>query len=76
MGERPRRLVPRRLRRSLANVRRSPFLSRDLWVRLCDYDRPDFHPDDYDTTELVETWRDRLFGPEGTLNDRLAGAAA
>lgn len=67
---------PGRLRRSFARVRRSPFLSRDLWVRLCDYDRPDFHPDDHDTTELVETWRERLFGTEGTLNDRLAGAAA
>ena len=67
---------PRRLRRSLARVRRTPFLSRHLWVRLCDYDRPDFHPDDYDTTGLVESWRERLFGPDGTLNDRLAGAAA
>ena len=67
---------PGRLRRSFARVRRSPFLSRDLWVRLCDYDRQDFHPDDYDTTQLVEEWRERLFGRDGTLNDRLAGAAA
>ena len=66
---------PGRLRRSFARVRRSPFLDRDLWVRLCDYDRPDFHPDDHDTTALVETWRERLFGADGSLNDRLAGAA-
>ena len=37
---------------------------------------PDFHPDDSDTTELVESWRARLFGEDGTLNDKLIGAAA
>lgn len=67
---------PGRLRRSVSRVRRSPFLRRDLWDRLCDYDRPDFHPDDHDTTDLVEAWRDRLFGTEGTLNDRLVASAA
>jgi predicted metal-dependent hydrolase len=67
---------PGRLRSSWRRVRKSPVLDRDLWTRLCDYDRRDFHPDDYDTTELVETWRQRLFGPEGSLNDRLAGSAA
>ena len=36
-----------------------------------DYNRPDFHPDDSDTTELVETWRAELFGEHGTLNDKL-----
>ncbi len=65
-----------RLRQSWRRVRRSPVLRRELWDRLCDYDRPDFHPDDHDTTELVETWRKRLFGPAGTLNDRLSGAVA
>jgi hypothetical protein len=38
--------------------------------------RPDFHPDDSDSTELVETWRAKLFGDEGTLNDKMIGAAA
>lgn len=65
-----------RLRESWRRVRRSPVLDRALWDRLRDYDRPDFHPDDHDTTELVETWRERLFGPTGTLNGRLAGAVA
>jgi hypothetical protein len=40
-----------------------------------DYNRLDFHPDDSDTTELVQTWRAELFGEHGTLNDKLMGAA-
>ena len=43
---------------------------------LRDYDRPDFHPDDRDTTELVARWREELFGEHGRLNDRLRTAAA
>ena len=64
------------LRRSWKAFKRSPLISRDLWEQLKDYDRPDFHPDDRDTTELVDTWRDRLFGEAGTLNDKLATSAA
>lgn len=64
------------LRRSWRRVRRSPLLSRELWDQLKDYNRPDFHPDDRDTTELVARWREELFGDAGTLNDKLATAAA
>jgi predicted metal-dependent hydrolase len=64
------------LRKSWRKVRRSPVVSRALWDRLKDYERPDFHPDDHDTTELVATWRATLFGDAGTLNDKLAGRAA
>ncbi len=46
-----------------------------LWDQLRDYNRPDFHPDDRDTTELVEQWRAELFGEDGTLNDKLATKA-
>ena len=67
---------PGRLRKSFRRVIRSPFVSKDLWHRLRDYNRPDFHPDDYDTEELVATWRAELFGPEGTLTDKLAATAA
>jgi hypothetical protein len=67
---------PRRLWASWRTVRRSPFLSRDIWLQLKDYNRPDFHPDDRDTTGLVETWRATLFGEHGTLNDKLATSAA
>jgi hypothetical protein len=63
-----------RLLPSWRRLRRSPLLSRQLWEQLRDYDRPDFHPDDRDTTALVERWRTELFGTSGTLNDRLVGA--
>jgi predicted metal-dependent hydrolase len=67
---------PGALRRSWRQVRRSPIMDPALWAQLKDYNRPDFHPDDSDTTELVETWRAELFGEDGTLNDKLVGAAA
>lgn len=51
-------------------------VQRPVWQRLRDYNRPDFHPDDSDTTELVERWRNQLFGETGTLNDKLIGAGA
>ena len=44
-------------------------------MQLRDYNRPDFHPDDRDATELIERWRAELFGADGTLNDKLATAA-
>jgi hypothetical protein len=64
------------LRRSLRTVRRSPILRRELWDQRRDYNRPDFHPDDRDTTELVKRWRCELFGEHGTRNDKLATSAA
>jgi predicted metal-dependent hydrolase len=60
------------LRRSWRAIRRSPLMSRELWRQLRDYNRPGFHPDDRDTTGLVERWRTELFGAQGTLNDKLA----
>jgi len=64
------------LRRSWQRVKRSPIVDPAVWAQLKDYNRPDFHPDDSDTTQLVETWRAALFGEHGTLNDKLIGAAA
>lgn len=64
------------LRRSWRRFRSSPLMSKELWRQLKDYDRPDFHPDDRDTTALVEEWRAVLFGTEGSLNDKLVGRAA
>jgi predicted metal-dependent hydrolase len=64
------------LRRSLKRLTKSPVLSRKVWEQLKDYDRPDFHPDDSDTDALVARWREELFGSEGYLNDKLAGAVA
>ncbi len=63
------------LRRSWRTFRRSPIVSRALWEQLRDYNRPDFHPDDSNTDELVTRWREELFGSAGTLNDKLATAS-
>ena len=67
---------PGNLRRSWKRFRRSPIMRRELWDQLRDYNRPDFHPEDRDTTQLVDQWRDELFGDHGTLNAKLAGAVA
>lgn len=64
------------LRRSWRTFRRSPVMQREIWDQLRDYNRPDFHPDDRETTGLVEQWRAELFGESGSLNDKLATAAA
>ena len=67
---------PGALRASWRRFRRSPIMQQHPWQQLRDYDRPDFHPDDHDTTELVERWGAELFGADGTLNDKLATSAA
>jgi len=66
---------PRKLKASAKRFRRSPILSKALWRKLRDFNRRDFHPDDYDTTELVEQWRSELFGASGTMNDRLTSTS-
>lgn len=66
---------PGALRSSWKRLKDSPMLSRDMWDALREYDRRGFHPDDRDTTGLVDTWRATLFGEEGTLNSKLPGAA-
>lgn len=63
------------LRRSLARLRTSPWLTRKVARDLMAYNRKGFHPDDHDNTALMEEWRKKLFSAEeGTLTDRLAGA--
>ncbi len=64
------------LRSSWRRFRRSPLVSRAVWRQLKEYDEPDFHPDDRDTTELVAHWREVLFGADGTLNDLLTAPIA
>ncbi|MEJ7599977.1 MAG: metal-dependent hydrolase [Kofleriaceae bacterium] len=39
------------------------------------YYRPGFHPNDRDTSVLLDAWRARLFGPAGELRDSLRPAA-
>lgn len=64
------------LRQSLGRFRRSPLVSKAFWRQLKEYDAPDFHPDDRDTTALVEEWRERFFGTDGTLNELLITGAS
>jgi hypothetical protein len=64
-----------RLRSSFRRFRTSPVLRREVWQQLREYDRPDFHPDDRDTTALVEFWREALFGNEGSMNHLLPGGS-
>jgi predicted metal-dependent hydrolase len=66
----------RRLRKDWKAFKKLPVLRKEVWDTLRDYDRPDFHPDDHDSVELVAEWQARLFGDNGTLNDKLVGAAA
>lgn len=64
-----------RLRASFRRIRKSPLFTKDVWARLRDYNRPDFHPDDHDTDDLLASWREELFGDEGRLNHMLAGVS-
>ncbi len=65
-----------RLRKSLAKVSKNPILSKEMRRRISSYKRHGFHPDDRDTSELLECWTERLFGEKGQLSDRLKGPSA
>jgi predicted metal-dependent hydrolase len=66
----------RTLRQSWRKFRSAPYMRRELWEQLRDYNRADFHPDDRDTAGLVEGWRAELFGERGILNHNLTSSAA
>lgn len=61
---------PVRLLREAHALYRGPLLRRVV-PELAQYLRPGFHPDDIDTTDLLERWRQELFGAEGALVDHL-----
>ncbi|ORV08625.1 metal-dependent hydrolase [Mycobacterium celatum] len=61
---------PLRLLREAYDLYRGPFF-KGLIGQLAKYLRPGFHPDDIDTTALLEQWREELFGSEGVLVDHL-----
>lgn len=48
-----------------------PGYFRELVPGYLGYFAPGFHPDQQDTRELVLEWRERLFGPEGSLREQL-----
>ncbi len=67
---------PAKLMRSVRRLRTSPFLRKEVRRQLRDYNRPDFHPDDIDATDVVDRWREELFGEQGSLNSLLVSAAS
>jgi hypothetical protein len=66
----PRGWRPIKLLRQTHYVFRGPIL-KGLMAELRKYLRPGFHPDDIDTTALLERWQAELFGAQGALVDHL-----
>jgi predicted metal-dependent hydrolase len=64
------------LRRGVRRFRSTSLMRKEMWEAIKDFEREDFHPEQRDTTALLDEWRERLFGDEGTLNDRLVGSTA
>ncbi|SKX90107.1 putative metal-dependent hydrolase [Mycobacteroides abscessus subsp. massiliense] len=46
-------------------------MTRDVLARVRAYNRPGFHPDEFDNTDLVERWNTELFGEQGQLAGHL-----
>lgn len=73
---------PRTLRDDLAGWRRVVVfvagkngVFRRLLPSYFEYFRPSFHPNDRDASEVVRTFRERLFGPGGALEGRVTPLA-
>jgi predicted metal-dependent hydrolase len=64
---------PVKFARSLARLPSSPFITFRAVRILAQYHRRGFHPNDRDTRQLIQEWREALFGREGELNEVLAG---
>ncbi|OHV01586.1 metal-dependent hydrolase [Mycobacterium talmoniae] len=64
------RRQPLRLIRETYALYRGPVL-KGLMPELLKYLRPGFHPDDIDTTALLQRWQQQLFGTDGELVDHL-----
>jgi hypothetical protein len=61
------------LRESWRRFRRQPIVSRAVWDQLKEYERRGFHPDDRPTQDLIDAWREQLFGADGQMRYALAG---
>ncbi|KMV24586.1 metal-dependent hydrolase [Mycobacterium heckeshornense] len=61
---------PLRVAREMRELYRGPLLKGTL-RDAAKYLRPGFHPDDIDTTALLQRWKQELFGSEGALLDHL-----
>ena len=47
-----------------------------LLPQYLDYYKRDFHPNNHDTTELLNVWRDKLFGANGIIPPKARKPAA
>ena len=72
LGDDYARRHPVQLARSMARLRKSPFTKAGPVRQLFEYHRRGFHPNDRGTAEMISTWREKLFGREGTLVELLA----
>jgi predicted metal-dependent hydrolase len=63
---------PLRVAKSAWRLRRSPFTKPKAVRQLMQYTHRGFHPNDRDTTELIATWRAKLFGSDGALTELVA----
>lgn len=57
---------PRRILTSLRAFRRSPLFRSAAIERFRSYTRAGFHPDDWDSTDILERWTRELFDADGT----------
>lgn len=64
------------LRQSWRHFRRQPIVSRAVWEQLKEYERRGFHPHDRPTQQLIDEWRERLFGEQGEMLYATRGAVA
>ena len=67
---------PRELWASFRRLWNSPWMSKQVWAQLHEYDRPGFHPNDIDTSAIVDEWQETLFGAQGSLKDSLLAGVA
>ncbi len=55
---------PLRLIRSLIDLRTSPMFTAEALRRFRSYNRPGFHPNDWDSTAVLEHWASELFNED------------
>lgn len=55
---------------SLLRLRTSPFLRRSVIRRIRSYNKPGFHPDDWDASALIAHWKQELFGEQDAASVR------
>lgn len=67
---------PRRLARSLNRFRHSAIARRSMLRDLLAWNRPGFHPDQRSIDDLLEHWREALFGADGLVTANASARTA